>query len=314
MADLAFYIFSIFLVLAGTCVVFSRNTVHAVLFLIFTFFNAAGLFILLGAEFLAMMLVIVYVGAVAVLFLFVVMMLNIKPTMQPLWFTRERWHSFRVSFKDFTVHGLCLVIATLLLYMGLAFILTTFIGFNNELTAQYIPVVFARSTADLPVTDIMRIISGLTLLTSLIIAKLITAKQLKRSLWTTGVRVYESLPTPVLVGFVLFTEMIIMLLYWNSHAPSLTIATQTLETQSIVQAAVNTQVTNTHALGLLIFRDYVFEFIMAGVILLVAMIGAIVLTLQRHTLGKRQDIAKQLARRKEDTLTLCKVNLGEGIS
>jgi NADH-quinone oxidoreductase subunit J len=75
---LTFYLFAALLVLSALCVVLMRNPVHSVLFLIMAFFNAAGLFLLLGAEFLAMMLVIVYVGAVAVLFLFVVMMLNIK--------------------------------------------------------------------------------------------------------------------------------------------------------------------------------------------------------------------------------------------
>jgi len=76
MTEIIFYIFSTFLVGASLAVIFSRNPVHSVLFLIFAFFNAAGLFILMGAEFLAMLLVIVYVGAVAVLFLFVVMMMN----------------------------------------------------------------------------------------------------------------------------------------------------------------------------------------------------------------------------------------------
>src|SRR3990172_8043174 len=72
-----FYLFSVLAIAAGAMVVFAKNPVHAVLFLILTFFNAAGLFVLLGAEFLAMLLVVVYVGAVAVLFLFVVMMLDV---------------------------------------------------------------------------------------------------------------------------------------------------------------------------------------------------------------------------------------------
>ncbi|MDP6486303.1 MAG: NADH-quinone oxidoreductase subunit J, partial [Alphaproteobacteria bacterium] len=77
-SGLAFYLFSGWLLAAGVMVVTARNPVHSVLFLILAFFNAAGLFLLLGAEFLAMILVVVYVGAVAVLFLFVVMMLNIN--------------------------------------------------------------------------------------------------------------------------------------------------------------------------------------------------------------------------------------------
>ncbi|MGI4878076.1 MAG: NADH-quinone oxidoreductase subunit J, partial [Janthinobacterium lividum] len=76
-AALAFYLFAGFVILGGALTILSRNPVHSVLWLILAFFNAAGLFVLLGAEFLAMILVIVYVGAVAVLFLFVVMMLDV---------------------------------------------------------------------------------------------------------------------------------------------------------------------------------------------------------------------------------------------
>ena len=79
MTQIAFYLFSGILLFSGSMVIFARNPVHSVLYLILAFFNAAGLFILLGAEFLAMLLVVVYVGAVAVLFLFVVMMLDIAP-------------------------------------------------------------------------------------------------------------------------------------------------------------------------------------------------------------------------------------------
>src|SRR6516165_3324924 len=75
--DLAFYLFSVVMIVAGLAVVSARNPVHSVLFLILAFFSAAGLFVLMGAEFLAMLLVVVYVGAVAVLFLFVVMMLDV---------------------------------------------------------------------------------------------------------------------------------------------------------------------------------------------------------------------------------------------
>ena len=84
-----FYLFAVLAVAAGTMVVLAKNPVHAVLFLILTFFNAAGLFVLLGAEFLAMLLVVVYVGAVAVLFLFVVMMLDVDFAALKAGFIRE---------------------------------------------------------------------------------------------------------------------------------------------------------------------------------------------------------------------------------
>ena len=90
MATAFFYLFSVLAIAAGAMVVFAKNPVHAVLFLILTFFNAAGLFVLLNAEFLAMLLIVVYVGAVAVLFLFVVMMLDVD--------FGARWPSGFVAF------------------------------------------------------------------------------------------------------------------------------------------------------------------------------------------------------------------------
>src|ERR1700709_1850598 len=86
--DIAFYLLAIVTCIAGLCVITARNPVHSVLFLILAFFSAAGLFVLLGAEFLAMLLVVVYVGAVAVLFLFVVMMLDVDFVALRAWFVR----------------------------------------------------------------------------------------------------------------------------------------------------------------------------------------------------------------------------------
>jgi len=195
----AFYVFAAILIGSAAAVVTSRNPVHSVLFLILAFFNAAALFLIAGAEFLAMILVIVYVGAVAVLFLFVVMMLDVN------------------------------------------------FGQLREGYQRYLPV-------------------GVT------------------------------------VGAVLFGELLLVLGGWQ-FAPQ----ASTLRLSS-TPAGVN----NTQALGRLIYTDYIFLFQMAGLILMVAMIGAIVLTHRERTTSRRQDIARQNARTPSDTLEIMPVGFGAG--
>jgi len=196
-----FYIFALVLVGSGFMVISSRSPVHSVLFLILAFFNAAGLFLLAGAEFLAMMLVIVYVGAVAVLFLFVVMMLDID------------FAELRRGFL------------------------------------QYMPI-------------------GL------------------------------------LVGIVLALELIMVAVSWVM-APALT---------ANVAVPITNTVSNTQALGRVLYTDYVFLFEGAGLVLLVAMIGAIVLTLRHKPNIKRQDISAQVARKPETAIEIVKVKSGQGLS
>ena len=196
-----FYLFAAVAVASGVMVVSARNPVHSVLFLILAFFNAAGLFVLMGAEFLAMILVIVYVGAVAVLFLFVVMMLDID------------FVQLRTGAMKYLPVGL---VVGLILFAELAFV------FGSWVIAP-------------------------------------------------GVSAVAAAPTPAV-----------------SHA------------------------TNTRALGDLLYTRYVFAFQMAGMVLLVAMIGAIVLTL-RHRLGtRRQVIAEQLGRQRAETVAVVKVPVGSG--
>ncbi len=197
---LFFYLFSFVLVGAAAMVVILRNPVHCVLFLILAFLNAAGLFMLLGAEFLAMILVIVYVGAVAVLFLFVVMMLDVD-------FTRLR-----------------------------------------EGFLQYLPI---------------GALIGLILLVELLLVV---------GNWTLMPGVAGAMPMPILP-----------------------------------------QVSNTQAIGAVLYTQYFHLFQLAGLILLVAMIGAIVLTLQHKPGIKRQDISRQNARKKDDAIAVVKVKSGEGI-
>jgi NADH-quinone oxidoreductase subunit J len=196
---IAFYLFSAVLVASAIMVVFSRNPVHSVLFLILSFFNAAGLFILLGAEFVAMILVIVYVGAVAVLFLFVVMMLDIN---------------------------------------------------------------FA---------------------------------ELRR-----GINTY--LPFGIFLGVVLFVELV-FLVFQNWVAPS--------GGPAVAIPAV-AHVSNTRALGQLIYTHYLYVFQVSGLVLLVAMIGAIVLTLRHRPGVQRQRIAAQIGRKRADVLAVKQVSSGAG--
>ena len=201
-AALAFYLFAAVLIASAVMVVTSRNPVHSVLFLILAFFNAAGLFVLLGAEFLAMILVIVYVGAVAVLFLFVVMMLDID-------FAELRSGSMRY------------------------------------------------------------------------------------------------LPIGALVGFILLAELILVFGSW-------VIAPGIAGLQAAPLPPSTAAITNTRALGVLIYTRYVFAFQTAGLILLVAMIGAIVLTLRQRVGVRHQSIPQQLARTRAEAVAVVKVPLGGG--
>ena len=181
-------------------VILSRNPVHSVLYLILAFVNAAGLFMLTGAEFLALILIVVYVGAVAVLFLFVVMMLDVD-------FTELRQ------------------------------------GF-----LQYLPIGF-------------------------------------------------------LVGLIVLIELLMVVVGW-AISPGIVVNPQT---------QIDTSVTNTEALGRVLYTQYVFFFQGAGLVLLVAMIGAIVLTLRHKEGVKRQNPALQSARTKAQSVEVVKVQPGQGI-
>jgi len=199
---LAFYLFALTAIAAGVMVISARNPVHSVLFLILAFFNSAGLFVLIGAEFIAMILVIVYVGAVAVLFLFVVMMLDIN---------------FAELRKGFL---------------------------------QYLPI-------------------------------------------------------GALVGIILVAELVLIFGSWviNPEAAQIIAA----------PSAAPSEITNTHALGRLIYTEYVYLFQAAGLVLLVAMIGAIVLTHRSRPGVKKQNITTQVHRTPEDSVELKKIPPGQGI-
>ena len=197
---IAVYLFSAVLLAAATGVVFARNPVHSVLLLILCFFNAAGLMLLLGAEFLAFIMVIVYVGAVAVLFLFVVMMLDVN------------FEQLRVGFS-------------------------------------------------------------------------------------------KVLPYAMLTGSMLFSQLLFVFLTW----PDLVASTAT----PIPNPG---EVTNTEALGRILYTDYFYVFEVAGVILLLAMIGAIVLTQRVRSDVKRQSVSQQTQLKREDAIELQGVAVGAGVS
>ena len=195
---LAFYLFATLTIASAVAVIFARNPVHSVLWLIMAFFNAAGLMLILGAEFIAMLLVIVYVGAVAVLFLFIVMMLNI---------------------------------------------------------------------------DFAQLRSGFT----------------------------RNLPFGLLVALVLLAEMVVAVSAWKAGPVT-----------GGAQPATTTQ-PNIEAIGELLYSRFLFPFEIAGLILLVAMIGAIVLTHRSRGDVRGQKVWKQVDRRPEDAIRLEQPKVGEGV-
>ena len=198
-ATIFFYIFSAILLASAAMVVSARNPVHSVLFLILAFFNAAALFLIAGAEFLAMVLVVVYVGAVAVLFLFVVMMLDVN------------FAELRSGFQ------------------------------------RYLPVGAA-------------------------------------------------------VGAVLFVEILSVALGWKFSLGA-----------AASRASPAPAISNTEALGNVLYTDYLFLFQAAGLVLLVAMIGAIVLTLRDRRTSRHQNIRVQTSRTVAETLEMVEVRIGAGV-
>lgn len=197
-----FYLFASVVCASALMVIVARNPVHSVLWLILAFFNAAGLFLVIGAEFLAMILVIVYVGAVAVLFLFVVMMLDID------------FASMRAGFA-------------------------------------------------------------------------------------------RHLPFGLLLGLVLLVELVLV-------GAAFAFGDLALEARAAPIAA-EAGLTNTEALGTILYTDYVFAFQLAGVILLTAMVGAIVLTLRQRPGVKRQSVAKQNARTPDNAIRVTRPAVGAGV-
>ena len=202
---LFFYFFSIIAILSAIMVIVSRNTVHAVFFLILDFISIASLFILIGAEFLGMMMIIVYVGAVAVLFLFVVMLLNVS---------------------------------------------------EQKLS------------------------------------------------WFRGARKTKHIPIGLAVGAVILLELIVVVGGWKYR--------DTFSETKFLN--IEKDFTNTHAIGNVMYTEYIHLFQISGLILLLSMIGAIVLTYRKREGVKRQNYFTQVGREREDSIKLVEVESGKGIN
>ena len=199
-----FYVFSIIAVISAIMVTVSKNTVHSVFFLILDFISISCLFIMIGAEFLGMIMLIVYVGAVAVLFLFVVMMLNVAQQ-------KNQW-------------------------------------FNSEDNSGHIPIGLIIST-------------------------------------------------------IIFFELIIVIGGWK-FKPELSDSSAT---------QISNEISNTHSLGQVLYTDYVHVFQISGMILLIAMIGAIVLTFRQRDGVKKQSYIKQISRERSDGVELLEVPSNKGV-
>ena len=200
-----FYTFSFIAIISAIMLTVSKNTVHSVFFLILDFISISCLFIMIGAEFIGMMMLIVYVGAVAVLFLFVVMMLNVTQQ-ENQWF---------ISTKSST-----------------------------------------------------------------------------------------HLPIGLLISLVIFFELIVVIGGWKFKPDLIT----------SMSLSINQNITNTHSLGNVIYTDYIHVFQLSGMILLVAMIGAIVLTFRQRSGVKRQSYLKQISREKSEGVKLVDVESNKGVN
>ena len=203
--SLFFYFFSTIAVFSAVMVIISRNTVYSVFFLILVFISVSILFIMIGAEFLGMIMLIVYVGAVAVLFLFVVMMLNV---------------------------------------------------------AQ------------------------------------------QKNQWLSSAKSSTHIPVGLLVSLIIFFELIIVIGGWK-YKPDLI--------QSLTSLGISDEFTNTHAIGYVLYTDYIHLFQLSGMILLVAMVGAIVLTFRQRKGLKRQNYFKQISREREEGVELVEVENNKGV-
>ena len=199
-----FYIFSLIAIVSAIMVTVSKNTVHSVFFLILDFISISCLFIMIGAEFLGMIMLIIYVGAVAVLFLFVVMMLNVAQQ-------KNQWFSARESSKH--------------------------------------------------------------------------------------------IPVGLIISTIIFLELIIIISGWK-YKPDIV---------SSMSLKIDQEISNTHAIGYVLYTDYIHIFQLSGMILLVAMIGAIVLTFRQRSGVKRQSYFSQISRERSDSVELIDIPSNQGV-
>lgn len=307
-AAFSFYLFATLLLGAAVGVIFSKNPVHSVLFLILAFFNGAALFVLLGAEFLAMLLVIVYVGAVAVLFLFVVMMLEIAPQKS----TRLSWHErglrLKKGSKELGRFALFFIPFWGVLMYGIGVVGALLQGGGlSSFLVQEGGVVWSLISLG---KGVDKTLSLMTLSVALALITFFLALQGARrfsgvNLLEAGRHFFSALPMSFFVGLLLIGECVYVSLSWSSSSYYQQVGSAPMPPSDLM--------TNTQSLAGLIYRYYAYVFEASGLILLVAMIGAIVLTLRQKTTMRRQDISVQISRRPEETLELTKPEIGEGV-
>lgn len=300
MIQLAFYGFSALLVLSSFAVIFARNPVHSVLFLILAFFNAAGLFVLLGAEFVAMILVIVYVGAVAVLFLFVVMMLRISPQTQPPIFSQANLRKAWKTFMYLTGYLFVFIVTT-----GLLVSLPVIVDLLQQENWLNLYQTFFHSPWLIFASGKIDPYSVMVLVVSVLVGRQITQTLIKRSFLSIISGLVDSLVFLLCLGSIFGAIFIALGVQWISSSYS----------EEVISAPTppSDLMSNTQALGQIIYSDYVFAFQAAGIILLIAMVGAISLSLRKREGVKRQNISEQLRRSPSNTLEMKKVPIGKGI-
>ncbi|MBP6985722.1 MAG: NADH-quinone oxidoreductase subunit J [Alphaproteobacteria bacterium] len=307
--DLAFYLFSGITLVSALMVITARNPVHSVFFLILCFFSSAGLFVLLGAEFLAMLLVVVYVGAVAVLFLFVVMMLDMPIPHIKSWFFAD--------LRKFTISGgflfsyvviffctfyLMLVSFSYAMYFGMGFS-----GMNpSALSVNPLGALmesFSKFESFSWVEFVMAISS---VCVSVFAARMLGSYVLKKTFWASCADFVSQAPVGLIVSLSLLVELFFVINVESNHDFSREMTLFPIPAEEILP--------NTHALGQVLYTEYLYIFQTAGLILLVAMIGAIVLTRRVRSDAKKQDIYLQTNIKKEDVIEVKNVPFGEGVS
>lgn len=308
MVSIAFFVFAGILIASALAVVFSRNSVHSVLFLILAFFNAAALFLIAGAEFLAMLLVVVYVGAVAVLFLFVVMMMDINPQTQPRLFAFEQFKKTSLDLMTFIGYVVIFFGLFVAIGYGLSYVYSVFAGIIEQPTKlainEDLPWIAQLPWLSLLYDSALEVRFWIGLVAYFLTWRL-TQVIIGSGFLQVASRFINSLPSLMGVAILLIFEFCFLVIQWQSSSMSESLSNSPLPPVDLMN--------NTAAIGQVLYRDYVYWFQGAGLILLVAMIGAIVLTLRHRKSVKRQNVSDQLKRDPKETVELKKIPLGEGI-
>lgn len=271
--SILFYIFSTLIVISSVAVITAKNPVYSVLWLVFAFFNSAGIFLILGAEMLAMLLVIVYVGAVAVLFLFVVMMLNIKTA------------TLKKGFQAYLPLGLALAAILFLEISAITYNSSKKLDIKNAkvIEQEEIENEVAKKVAEQIEEQIEK-----------------AEEKIEEQIEKAKMAIVDNADQAKEVGEAVqdSTEMIVKI--------------DVDEAEKEVSQMLKKN-TNAHKIGNVLYTDYVLYFQTCGLILFVAMIGAIVLTLRHRGGVRKQVVTDQYKRNMKNSLEIVKVKSGEGV-